>query len=349
MISRLSGTTCALSSFRDARHSPFGGSRERRRGPGRARPHGRRDHGEARRQAAARDHRDERGLVFAGQLLPRLPFELELGYVHVRRYGHETSGGELVWIAGPHDSVTGRSVLLLDDILDEGHTLVSIRARLFELGAREVLLAALAVKERAQARGRDGGLRGSRRAGPLRVRLRDGYRGKLAEPAVDPRTRGNDGLSGISRRRRAARSSPFPGPPQQHEQENREADADRERAHHVPRIGVPAHETQHGRHQAQDDHEKDEQYQPLRARHGCPPSIALPEYIPVLNLQPIPLRTAAGPDPPGGGGHRPLRRARQLAARPGRRKARAREPISRPAGPASTGNSCRPTRPATSA
>jgi hypoxanthine phosphoribosyltransferase len=90
------------------------------------------------------------GLVFAGQLLPRLPFELELGYVHVRRYGHETSGGELVWIAGPHDSVTGRTVLLLDDILDEGHTLVSIRARLFELGAHEVLLAAFAVKDRGK-------------------------------------------------------------------------------------------------------------------------------------------------------------------------------------------------------
>jgi len=90
------------------------------------------------------------GLVFAGQLLPRLPFELELGYVHVRRYGREKSGGELVWIAGPQDSVTGRCVLLLDDILDEGHTLVSIRARLFELGAREVLLAALAVKDRGK-------------------------------------------------------------------------------------------------------------------------------------------------------------------------------------------------------
>ena len=88
------------------------------------------------------------GLVFAGQLLPRLPFALEVSYVHVRRYGRETSGGELVWIAGPHDSVTGRSVLLLDDILDEGHTLAAIRARFLELGAREVLLAALAVKDR---------------------------------------------------------------------------------------------------------------------------------------------------------------------------------------------------------
>jgi hypoxanthine phosphoribosyltransferase len=88
------------------------------------------------------------GLVFAGQLLPKLPFALEVSYVHVRRYGRETRGGELVWIAGPHESVTGRTVLLLDDILDEGQTLLAIRSRFFELGASEVLLAAFAVKIR---------------------------------------------------------------------------------------------------------------------------------------------------------------------------------------------------------
>jgi hypoxanthine phosphoribosyltransferase len=88
------------------------------------------------------------GLVFAGQLLPKLPFALEVSYVHVRRYGRETRGGELVWIAGPHESVTGRTVLLLDDILDEGQTLLAIRSRFLELGAGEVLLAALAVKIR---------------------------------------------------------------------------------------------------------------------------------------------------------------------------------------------------------
>jgi hypoxanthine phosphoribosyltransferase len=45
--------------------------------------------------------------------------------------------------------VTGRTVLLLDDILDEGRTLATIRERLLEQGAREVLLAAFALKERA--------------------------------------------------------------------------------------------------------------------------------------------------------------------------------------------------------
>ena len=88
------------------------------------------------------------GLIFAGQLLPRLGFPLELSYVHVRRYGNETSGGELVWIAGPHEPVTGRIVLLLDDILDEGRTLATIRSRLLEQGAEEVLIAAFALKER---------------------------------------------------------------------------------------------------------------------------------------------------------------------------------------------------------
>ena len=89
------------------------------------------------------------GLIFAGQLLPRLGFALELSYVHVRRYGHDTTGGELVWIAGPHEPVTDRVVLLLDDILDEGRTLATIQARLLELGAAEVLIAAFAVKGRA--------------------------------------------------------------------------------------------------------------------------------------------------------------------------------------------------------
>jgi len=88
------------------------------------------------------------GLVFAGQLLPRLAFPLEISYVHVRRYGAGTQGGELVWIAGPQEPVKDRTVLLLDDILDEGRTLAAIRARLLELGAVEVLTAALAVKER---------------------------------------------------------------------------------------------------------------------------------------------------------------------------------------------------------
>lgn len=90
------------------------------------------------------------GLVFAGQLLTRLAFPLECDYIHVRRYGRGTQGGELEWIAGPHVEVGGRSVLLLDDILDEGRTLAVVREALLARGAREVRIAAFARKERGE-------------------------------------------------------------------------------------------------------------------------------------------------------------------------------------------------------
>jgi hypoxanthine phosphoribosyltransferase len=90
------------------------------------------------------------GLVFAGQLLTRLPFTLECDYIHVRRYGRMTVGGELEWISGPHVEMKGRTVLLLDDILDEGRTLAVVREALLARGAARILIAAFARKERGE-------------------------------------------------------------------------------------------------------------------------------------------------------------------------------------------------------
>jgi len=91
------------------------------------------------------------GLVFAGQLLTRLPFALDCDYIHVRRYGRLMHGGELEWIAGPHVDVRGRMVLLLDDILDEGRTLAVVREALLARGAAEVRIAAFARKDRGES------------------------------------------------------------------------------------------------------------------------------------------------------------------------------------------------------
>lgn len=75
-------------------------------------------------------------VVFTGQLLPRLKFPLDFDYIHVSRYGQETSGGELLWKKRPHDNVEGRVVLVLDDILDEGHTMAAIREQVMAQGAQ---------------------------------------------------------------------------------------------------------------------------------------------------------------------------------------------------------------------
>ena len=88
-------------------------------------------------------------LVYAGQLLPQLDVELELDYVHATRYDGARSGGDLAWLVRPRQSLTGRKILLLDDILDEGITLQKIRTWLLAEGASEVAIAVLLHKQKA--------------------------------------------------------------------------------------------------------------------------------------------------------------------------------------------------------
>jgi hypoxanthine phosphoribosyltransferase len=86
------------------------------------------------------------GLMFCGQLLRHLDFPLEAAYLHATRYGHSLTGTFLDWRVRPTQDLRGRSVLVIDDILDEGHTLEAIVAHLREEGAAEVLTAVLVDK-----------------------------------------------------------------------------------------------------------------------------------------------------------------------------------------------------------
>ncbi len=85
-------------------------------------------------------------LIPAGHLLTHLDFPLELDYVHATRYGDRTRGGELEWMVHPSYPLEGRTVLVVDDILDEGLTLAAILETCRESGAREVLSAVLVEK-----------------------------------------------------------------------------------------------------------------------------------------------------------------------------------------------------------
>jgi len=87
------------------------------------------------------------GLIFAGQLLPKLEFPLEFDYLHVTRYGQDIEGGKLSWRSAPWTPVKGRTVLVVDDILDEGITLAAVCDSLKRLGAAEVLMAVCTDKQ----------------------------------------------------------------------------------------------------------------------------------------------------------------------------------------------------------
>lgn len=86
-------------------------------------------------------------VVFTGQLLPQLAFPLEFDYLHVTRYGDTTTGGELSWLVAPRAAVAGRTVLVVDDILDEGVTLAAVKRRLLALGAHDCRIAVFADKD----------------------------------------------------------------------------------------------------------------------------------------------------------------------------------------------------------
>lgn len=87
------------------------------------------------------------GLVFASELMMRMQFPLTLDYVHVSRYGQNLSGKELLWKVPLSDNVAGRTVLIVDDILDEGQTLAVLIEACKAKGAEQIKSAVLVDKQ----------------------------------------------------------------------------------------------------------------------------------------------------------------------------------------------------------
>jgi hypoxanthine phosphoribosyltransferase len=86
------------------------------------------------------------GVVLAGKLIPQLNFPLQIDYIHATRYRSTTSGKELNWLKKPEKSLQDKTILLIDDILDEGITLAAIIEYCHEAGAEKVLTAVLTEK-----------------------------------------------------------------------------------------------------------------------------------------------------------------------------------------------------------
>jgi len=86
------------------------------------------------------------GLPFAGQLAMAMRTDLQFDYLHATRYRGDTTGAGLAWLHRPATPLRGRRVLVADDILDEGHTLLAVRQWCEAEGATEVRIAVLALK-----------------------------------------------------------------------------------------------------------------------------------------------------------------------------------------------------------
>ena len=86
------------------------------------------------------------GLYLTGQLMQRMVFPSQQGYVHVGRNRDLEQNGELIWQGAQHPHLQGRTVLLIDGALAEGNTLARLKKWALESGAVRVAIAVLANK-----------------------------------------------------------------------------------------------------------------------------------------------------------------------------------------------------------
>jgi len=94
------------------------------------------------------------GAFTALELSKRFDFPHEFDYVHVTRYRGAVQGGALEWRVRPSQALAGRTVLIVDDILDHGTTLHALDVELKRVGVAARLAAVLVVKRLARSRRR---------------------------------------------------------------------------------------------------------------------------------------------------------------------------------------------------
>lgn len=87
------------------------------------------------------------GMVITGKLLTQLAFPLTLDAINATRYGDQTTGGDINWLQTPVSNLKGRTVLVVDDILDQGLTLQAIYQYCLDKGAARIYSAVLINKQ----------------------------------------------------------------------------------------------------------------------------------------------------------------------------------------------------------
>jgi hypoxanthine phosphoribosyltransferase len=92
-------------------------------------------------------------LMFMADLLRRIPLPLKLDCLSVASYhGKAETSGEVIFKQVALPDLMDRHILILDDILDSGHTLAAIRERVETAKPRSVRCCVLLSKKKQRAR-----------------------------------------------------------------------------------------------------------------------------------------------------------------------------------------------------
>jgi hypoxanthine phosphoribosyltransferase len=85
-------------------------------------------------------------IIFCGHLLPKLKFPLELCGIRVQSYSGTSSTGNIKELLGLNIDVAGRDVIIVEDIVDTGNTIIKLCKNLEDRGAKRVKICTLATK-----------------------------------------------------------------------------------------------------------------------------------------------------------------------------------------------------------
>jgi hypoxanthine phosphoribosyltransferase len=87
--------------------------------------------------------------IFAADLYRKIAIESEISFVKLASYSGTSSTSEVKELIGLNEKIKGRTVVILEDIIDTGTTMQYLISKLDYLGAKEVFLAALLFKPNA--------------------------------------------------------------------------------------------------------------------------------------------------------------------------------------------------------
>ena len=85
-------------------------------------------------------------ILFTGELMKRLDFDMELMTIKLSSYQGTASTGSIREITGISGDVSGRRVIIVEDIVDTGNTIQYLRNKLIEEGATDIKICTMLLK-----------------------------------------------------------------------------------------------------------------------------------------------------------------------------------------------------------
>jgi len=85
--------------------------------------------------------------MFASELMKEVELtDAEISFLKLASYSGTSSTGEIKELIGLNEEITGRTVVVIEDIVDSGHTIKGVTDQLINKGAKEVKIATLLFK-----------------------------------------------------------------------------------------------------------------------------------------------------------------------------------------------------------